>query len=210
MKSALLNNIIFGKYKINKIIEKGAFSTIFQAKNIKNNELVAIKVASDISGKKYLEGEAYFLIYLKNFGIPEVKSFGIYKNYKLLVETLLGEDLHNLFNRSKNLKNLNKKDICMIFIQLLNRLEYIHSKYIIHRDLKPENIMVDLETKKFIYLIDFGLAKKYRSGKTKKHIKNTFIILLLGSERYCSLNAMSGYEQSRKDDLESAGYVMIY
>ena len=70
----------------------------------------------------------------------------------------------------------------MIFIQLLNRLEYIHSKYIIHRDLKPENIMVDLETKKFIYLIDFGLAKKYRSGKTKKHIKNTFINLLLGQK----------------------------
>ena len=71
-------------------------------------------------------------------------------------------------------------------------------------------MIFDLETKKFIYLIDFGFAKKYRSGKTKKHIKNTYINLLIGSERYCSLNAMSGYEQSRKDDLESAGYVMIY
>ena len=70
--------------------------------------------------------------------------------------------------------------------------------------------MFDLETKKFIYLIDFGFAKKYRSGKTKKHIKNTCIDLLIGTERYCSLNAMSGYEQSRKDDLESASYVMIY
>ena len=207
MKSAFLNNIIFGKYKVNKVIGKGSFSTIFQAKNIKNNELVAIKVTSDMVGKNILESEAYFLIHLKNFGIPEVKSFGIYKNYKVLVETLLGEDLMDLFNRSKK---LNEKDICMIFIQLLDRLEYIHSRYIIHRDLKPENIMFDLETKKFIYLIDFGFAKKYRSGKTKKHIKNTCIDLLIGTERYCSLNAMSGYEQSRKDDLESAGYVMIY
>ena len=129
MKSAFLNNIIFGKYKVNIVIGKGSFSTIFQAKNIKNNELVAIKVTSDMVGKNILESEAYFLIHLKNFGIPEVKSFGIYKNYKVLVETLLGEDLMDLFNRSKK---LNEKDICMIFIQLLDRLEYIHSRYIIH------------------------------------------------------------------------------
>ena len=206
MKADLLNNIIFKKYKVNKIIGRGSYSSIFQGKNIINNELVAIKAEDNNKRIKMIDNDAYFLLFLKNVGIPEVKSFGIYKNYKVLVETLLGDDLLNIFQNKK----INKKDICMIFIQLIDRLEYIHSKYIIHRDLKPENIMFDLETKKIIYLIDFGLAKKYRSGKTKKHIKNTFIILLLGSERYCSLNAMSGYEQSRKDDLESAGYVMIY
>ena len=57
------------------------------------------------------------------------------------------------------------KDICMIAIQLLDRLEFVHSKYIIHRDLKPENVMIDLDTKKIIYLIDFGMDKKYISRK---------------------------------------------
>ena len=60
--------------------------------------------------------------------------------------------------------------------------------------------MFDLEEKKYIYLIDFGLAKKYRSGKTKKHIKYYFTNILIGSERYSSSNAMTGSEQSRRDD----------
>ena len=207
MKADLLNNIIFGKYKVNKAIGKGSFGSIFQGKNIINNELVAIKAESDKKRMKFLDTEAYYLFYLKNFGIPEVKSFGIYKKYKVLIETLLGDDLIKLFNK---LKKINIKDICLIFIQLIDRLEYIHSKYIIHRDLKPENIMFDLETKKIIYLIDFGFAKKYRSSKTKKHIKYVISNILIGSERYGSINTMNCAEQSRRDDLESAGYVMIY
>ena len=207
MKSDLLNKIIFGKYKVNKVIGTGSFGSIFQGKNIINKELVAIKTEADKKQIKLLESEAYFLFYLKNFGIPEVKSFGIYKKYKVLVETLLGDDLVKLFNKHKK---MNMKDFCMIFIQLIDRLEYIHSKYIIHRDIKPENIMFDLETKKIIYLIDFGLAKKYRSSKTKKHISYSVPNILTGSERYCSINVMNGVEQSRRDDLESAGYVMIY
>ena len=207
MKSDLLNKIIFGKYKVNKVIGTGSFGSIFQGKNIINKELVAIKTEADKKQIKLLESEAYFLFYLKNFGIPEVKSFGIYKNYKVLVETLLGDDLVKLFNKHRK---MNMKDFCMIFIQLIDRLEYIHSKYIIHRDIKPENIMFDLETKKIIYLIDFGLAKKYRSSKTKKHISYSVPNILTGSERYCSINVMNGVEQSRRDDLESAGYVMIY
>jgi len=207
MKSDFLNNVIFGKYKVNKVIGTGSFGSIFQGKNIINKELVAIKTEADKKQIKLLESEAYFLFYLKNFGIPEVKSFGIYKKYKVLVETLLGDDLVKLFNKHKK---MNMKDICMIFIQLIDRLEYIHSKYIIHRDIKPENIMFDLETKKIIYLIDFGFAKKYRSSKTKKHIKYVISNILIGSERYGSINTMNCAELSRRDDLESAGYVMIY
>ena len=90
MKADLLNNIIFGKYKVNKAIGKGSFGSIFQGKNIINNELVAIKAESDKKRMKFLDTEAYYLFYLKNFGIPEVKSFGIYKKYKVLIETLLG------------------------------------------------------------------------------------------------------------------------
>ena len=205
MKADLLSNIIFRKYKVNKVIGKGSSGTIFQGKNIINNELVAIKAESDIKQIKFLDTEAYYLFCLKSFGIPEVKSFGIYKKYKVLIETLLGDDLRNLFNKKK----VNIKDSCIIFIQLLDRLEFIHSKYIVHRDLKPQNIMFDIEAKN-IYLIDFGFAKKYRSSKTKKHIKCAYSNILVGSEMFCSLNATAGFEHSRKDDLESAGYVMIF
>jgi serine/threonine protein kinase len=207
MLNKLVNKTIFGKYKLLKIIGKGSFGSVFKGKNLITKEQVAIKVEDFKVSGNVLENEAYFLFYLKNFGIPELKSFGVHHRYKMLVQTLLGENTEYIIsNRHKT----NYKDICMIAIQLLDRLEYIHSKYVIHRDLKPENIMVDLETKSIVYLIDFGMAKKYRSGKTKKHIKFSIPYRLTGTARYCSVNALRGTEQSRRDDLESAGYVLIY
>ena len=208
MINDLSKKIIFKKYKVLKLIKKGSFGFVFEAKNILTNELVALKAEDWKIKGNCLESEAYFLFYLKGFGIPEIRSFGSYKRYKILIQTLLGKNLDNLF--SNILYKTNLKDICMIAIQLLDRLEYIHSKYVIHRDLKPDNILVDLETKSIIYLIDFGLAKKYRSGKTKKHIKFSLIKKLNGTIRYCSTNANIGGEQSRRDDLESAGYILIY
>jgi serine/threonine protein kinase len=214
-KLTLTNKIIFKKYKILKSIGKGSFSSVYKGKNIITNEPVAIKVEDFSICGNILKNEAFILFYLKNYGIPEFKSFGVYKRYKILVQGLLGDNLEKIFLNNNNLndetiRKKNIKDVCMIAIQLIDRLEFIHSKYIIHRDLKPENIMLDLKTKSIVYLIDFGMAKKYRSGKTKKHIKFAIPYRLTGTARYCSVNALKGTEQSRRDDLESAGYVLIY
>ena len=208
MITDLCKKTIFGKYKVLKLIEKGAFGYVFKAKNILTNELVALKAEDWKIKGNFLESEAYILYNLRNFGIPEIKTFGTYKRYKILVQTLLGESIGNLILNKQN--NVNLKDICMLAIQLLDRLEFIHSKYIIHCDLKPGNLLVDLETGTHIYLIDFGFAKKYRSGKTKKHIKYSIIKKFTGTLRYSSVHATKGAELSRRDDLESAGYVLIY
>ena len=202
------NKPIFGKYQMLKIIGKGSFGSVYKGINKITKEKVAIKIEDWKKMGNILENEAFFLFYLKNYGLPEIKAFGTYKKYKVLVQNLLGENLEHIFGN--HIMNFTYKDICMIAIQLIDRLEYIHSKYVIHRDLKPENIMIDLETKKIVYLIDFGMAKKYRSSKTKKHIKFTIPNRLTGTARYCSINALRGTEQSRRDDLESAGYVLIY
>ena len=208
MDKDLIKKTIFGKYKILKLIDKGSFGRIFKGINIITKELVAIKAEDWKIKGDFLESEAYFLYHLKNFGIPEIKTFGVFKKYKILVQNLLGENLEHIF--SKGLYNPNFKDICMVAIQLIDRLEFIHSKYVVHRDLKPENLMIDLETGTIIYLIDFGMAKKYRSGKTKKHIKFCLYNKFSGTLRYCSTNGARGAELSRRDDLESAGYALIY
>ena len=205
----LIKKTIFGKYKVLKVLGKGAFGMIFKGINILTKEFVAIKAEDWKVKGEFLESEAYILYYLRNFGIPEIKSFGSYKKYKILVQNLLGDNLEYLFLNDEEQK-LNFKDICMIAIQLIDRLEFIHSKYVIHRDLKPENLLIDLETGTIIYLIDFGMAKKYRSGKTKKHIKFQLLKKFTGTLRYSSVNATRGGELSRRDDLESAGYVLIY
>ena len=208
MSINIYNKLIFGKYKLLDILGKGSFGFVFRAKNILTGEDVAIKIEEWRKQGNILQGEAYFLFYLKGIGIPEVKSFGVFDKYKILVETLLGDSIETIFSKMKY--NFTVKDICMILIQLLDRLEFVHSKYIIHRDIKPENIMVDYQTKRIVYLIDFGLAKKYRSTRTGRHIKFTIPRRLTGTARYASVNALRGTEQSRRDDLESLAYILIY
>ena len=110
----------------------------------------------------------------------------------------------------KNGSKLLIKDVCMIALQGLERLEFIHSKNIIHRDIKPHNFVSGKNNPETIYLIDFGFARKYRSSRTGKHIKFKCLKYAYGSLRYYSINANKGYELSRRDDLESFAYMLVY
>ncbi len=89
--------------------------------------------------------------------------------------------------------NFSIKTVCMIADQMITRLEYIHNKHIIHRDIKPDNFVMGLdENATLVYIIDFGLAKKYRSSRTLQHIKYSSNKKLTGTARYASINALRG------------------
>ena len=91
------------------------------------------------------------------------------------------------------------------------RLEYIHAKNLLHRDVKPENFLMGLGRKHTIlYIIDYGLAKKYKDPKNNIHIPYIEGKSLTGTARYASINTHLGIEQSRRDDLEGIAYVLIY
>ena len=98
----------------------------------------------------------------------------------------------------------------MLAIQGLDRLEFIHSKNIIHRDIKTKNFVIGREDPNIIYLIDFGFSKKYRSSRTGKHLKFSYTNTSIGSIFFSSRYAIRGYELSRRDDLESFGYMILY
>ena len=134
---------------------------------------------------------------------------------KILIEEFLGKDVLTLWKLGPfkddpfGQKNKYIKDICLFAIQGLERLKYIHDKNIIHRDIKTDNFLIGRKDPDIIYLIDFGLAKKYRSSRTGKHIKYSKTGNLIGSMNYASCNSMKGYEISRRDDLESFGYLLL-
>ena len=202
------NKLIFKKYQPIKLIERGAFGKIYSAIRLKDKNVFAMKVESKNSLYQMLEKEAYVLLILKGFGIPELISFGHTKNYNILIETLLGESLYDLF--IKNGKPCNLKNTCVIAIQLLERLEWIHSKNIVYRDVKPENFLIGIKDPNVIYVVDFGVCKKYRSSKTGKHILPKKTYLFEGTLQYASSHVSKGKESSRRDDLISLGYVLIF
>mmetsp|Transcript_26471 Transcript_26471/g.26118 ORF Transcript_26471/g.26118 Transcript_26471/m.26118 type:complete len:271 (-) Transcript_26471:19-831(-) len=126
-----------------------------------------------------------------------------------MVMELLGpslEDLHQFCGRSMSVKT-----VLMLADQMISRVEYIHAKNFLHRDIKPDNFLIGLGRKaNQVYVIDFGLAKKYRDPKTNQHIPYREGKNLTGTARYASISTHIGIEQSRRDDLEGIGYVLLY
>ena len=203
---SLKNKVLFKKYKVKKIIGEGSFGCVFKGINIINESEIAIKAEKKNSKFLLLETESQFLQNLKGYGIPEIKSFGYSGNFNILIMELLGPNLLQL----KEKKNFNIKDIAMISIQIIDRIEYVHSKNIIHRDIKPENFTIGYKNLGTIYIIDFGIARKYKSSRTGKHLNYSLAGKLFGTVRYLSYNASRRVQQSRRDDLEAIGYILIY
>ena len=202
------NKIIFKKYKPICKIGEGAFGNVYSTVRLKDKSVFAMKTEKKTSESKILESEAYYLFTLQGFGIPKLISFGHTKNYNVLIETLLDKSLKYLCIDKANKCNI--IEICLIAFQLLDRLEWIHSKDLIYRDLKPENCLIGINDPNVIYIIDFGLCKKYRSTKTGKHILPKMTGKFNGNIKYCSPNVLKGKEASRRDDLISLGYMLIY
>ena len=204
----LINKIFFKKYKILKKIGKGSFGLVYLCKQINTENYFAMKFEPKEQQDLILEHESYILYYLKGFGIPDIITYGHNSKYNILVQTLLGKSINSIFLHNNN--NFSIKDCCMIGIQILERLEYIHSKYVIHRDVKPDNFLIGNPDINTIYIIDFGLAKKFMSSRTGKHAKFCINKKWSGTSRFASANSLRGVAQSRRDDLESLCYLLLY
>lgn len=202
------SNLISGKYLLHNKVGEGSFGAIYKASNTYTRQPVAIKIESNKGGYSQLLYE--YKIYKAiegGYGIPSTECFGAEKEYNFMVVQLLGSSLEDLFSHNKNKFSL--QTVLLLCDQMLMRLEYLHSKNYIHRDIKPDNFCVGADNNKQIYLIDYGLATKYKDHRTGEHIKHGRQISLTGTARYASLNAHLGYDQSRRDDLESLGYTDI-
>ena len=200
--------IIANKYKIIEKLAEGCFGCIFKGENIRTSEKIAIKLESISSELKLLKNEAKIYQYLGNIdGFPSVKWFGIINGYYYMVLPLLGDSLETL-HHTNTYFSLTR--IFSISSDIIKRLKYIHQKGLIHRDIKPNNFLLGLNNELTVHMIDFGFCRKYLKTDNKTHIEFKTNRSIIGTPNFVSVNVHNGYEPSRRDDLESVAYMMIY
>jgi casein kinase 1 len=205
-----MNRIVGGEFRLRRKIGAGSFGEIYSGEQIQTNYRVAVKLESVRSKAPLLVDEAKIYEILQGgSGIPRIFWHGREGVHNIMVIDLLGKCLEDLFVRCH--RRLSLKTVLMLADQMLSSIEYIHEKNFIHRDIKPENFVMGLgQTANQVFVIDFGLARKYRDQNTHAHIPYAEGRPLTGTARYSSVATLRGTEQSRRDDLESLGYVWIY
>lgn len=204
-----LGDIIHDKYQVTKRIGAGAFGAIFEVQSLENGKIYAIKLENLKTPSPQLQYEfKLYEILDAPIGIPRVYECWTDENYRAMIMDRLGYSLGHHFRRCGKILSL--KTVVMCAIQMMCRLEYLHQRSLIHRDIKPDNFVFGVGTNSnLLYMIDLGLAKKYRNLTTLVHINYSEDKGLAGTARYVSINVHLGVEQSCRDDLESVGYVLI-
>ena len=188
----------------------GSFGQIYKGINIKTKEEVAIKIESKNIETPQLIHESKILKALNdNIGFPKVYLVTPLDDVLIMVMELLGDNLQKLLINSPH-KKFSLKTTLMLGIQILQRIRTLHENNYIHRDIKPENFTIGLKkNKNIIYMIDYGLTRKFCDSH-KNHIPYKEHKHLTGTALYASIYTHKGIEQSRRDDLESLGYMLIY
>jgi casein kinase 1 len=200
------NKLIANKYLIKNKIGNGKFGIVYCAENIKTKEFVAIKTEDSRTEIKILKYETTILKYLYDHGvreIPIVYWYGLNSNSLCLVMPMYERSLYDyvLNNPTNDISKINS-----FMIVLINIIQSIHKCSIIHRDIKPQNFMIKNNE---LFCIDFGFATFF-VDENSRHLPLKNHNNIIGTPKYISINIHNGNTASRRDDLISMGYILIF
>lgn len=207
----MLKTTVVSKYAIIYSIGKGAFGEVYKAVHLPTGKMIAMKVESkDVEPTRLIPE---YLIYKKIFknknihGISKTYELIQTNDYNILIMELLGQNLEDIFE--KNNCHFSVSTVLHMGIEIIKIMRTLHNAGFVHRDIKPNNFLIGNKFMHRIYITDMGLSKEYIKSDGK-HIKETFGHSIIGTARYSSINMHLGIEPSRRDDLESIGYMLIY
>ncbi|CAK65798.1 unnamed protein product (macronuclear) [Paramecium tetraurelia] len=205
-----VGDLVQNRFLISHKIGQGSFGSVFKVNDQNNNNVTfAIKIQSEDDEKNLLEREIKVLIELrKQKGFPQIRFYGQERGQTYCIMQMLGQNLEQIFKKLGSVMKLGS--VLRLGIQMIERIAIMHQSRFLHRDIKPDNFVIDGPgNPRLLYLIDFGLSKYY-INKKGDHIVQAKKGGLIGTARYASVSAHEEIEQSRRDDLESIGYVLIY
>lgn len=217
------SGVFFDRFRLLSKLGEGSFGKIYKGIDTISNKLVAIKVETEkgsnnhqlkIEAKVYksMEGtpisKTVFWPKLHNFGKDENTD-----NYIMIMD-LLGPNIDVLLNKTSH-NCLTPISVAYLAEKMITLLEHFHRRGFVHRDLKPQNFVIEYCENNFplyteVFLIDYGLAKSYVESDQKTHTPFIQKRSLKGTVRYSSINTHLGIEQSRRDDMQSLGYIFVY
>jgi len=206
-------NIIAGKYRLSGMIGSGCFGCIMKGTNVRTKEEVAVKIEKASAPMKLLKRETQIYILLSkqhSTGFPTIKTFGKDGDLFYMVMELLGASLSSFKRMNAQDLSLPASMVRKVGIQIIDRLQQLHATGLIHRDIKPDNLLFGIGRKSHIvHLIDFGFCKSYLLPDGS-HVQQEVGKTIVGTVNFISVNMHNGLSLSRRDDIESAVYVMIY
>ncbi|KXN92102.1 hypothetical protein AN958_09632 [Leucoagaricus sp. SymC.cos] len=200
-----------GKYRLEEEIANGGCGTVFLGVHTVAGKEVAIKIEPAVARNSPLKQESrIYKTLMGGPGVPWIMWSGKQGDYNVMIIDLMGPSLEDLFKMCN--RHFSLKTVLLLADQLISRIEFIHSKNFVHRDVKPANFVMGTgKSSHLVNVIDFGLAKKFRDSRTSNHIPfKQDDMHGVGTSIFAAVNTHMGIECSRRDDLESLAYMLIY
>lgn len=203
----LTGQVLDGRFLLQGVIGQGSFCTVYQATDQTRLKPVAVKVLKDCQMQSSFLVEVNAMKALRHSaGIPRIYAYGTEGKRRYLAMELMKTDVMKLFRASGPLH------VCLLVQvakETIQALAKVHAAGLLHLDLKPDNLALRLKHGQIsCFLVDFGLSERY--SLNGHHWKYSESYQFSGNATFASSNVLTGRRPSRRDDLESLIYVLVY